>query len=163
MGNTLKKKKGKKPDLTIPPVKIFQRCPPSLRKEASGLTGVSRRSFCPHDPPASSPPVLPPAHCPQARSSRAWRLPPQGLCTSCSLCLKCSSLRPHLHLPPPHFRSLLKGHLLSESFSDPLFKIATSLFPALPVPFPYIFFLHKYLHLSTFSGVIYLCCLLDYL
>ena len=158
MGNTLKKKKRKETRSHYSSSQNFPEMPSFTQKGSQWPYRSLQEVILP-----SSPPVLPLAHCPQARSSRAWRLPPQGLCTSCPLCLKCSSLCPHLHLPPPHFRSLLKGHLLSESFSDPLFKIATSLFPALPVPFPYIFFLHKYLHLSTFSGVIYLCCLLDYL
>lgn len=162
MGNTFKKK-GKKSDPTIPPVKIFQRCPPSLRKEANDLTGVSRRSFCPHDSPSPISFCSPPCSLSPGTLFQSMEAPTSG---PLHWLFPLSEMLFPSSTPPPAsspLQVLLKGHLLSESFSDPLFKIATSLFPALPVPFPYIFFLHNNLHLSTFSTIIYLCCLLDYL
>ena len=144
MGNIKKKKKGrgkKRKEIRshYSSSQNFPEMPSFTQKEANDLTGVSGGHSALMIPPASSPPVLPLAHCPQACSSRAWRLLPQGLCTGCSLCLKCSSLHPHLRLPPPHFRCLLNGHLLSQSFSDPLFKIAASLIAALPADSPIFF------------------------
>lgn len=46
------------------------------------------------------------------------QLPPQGICTYCSLCLKHFSPR-YLQVSLSSFRSLLKCHLLPQTFPDP--------------------------------------------
>lgn len=82
--------------------------------------------------PTSSPPSLP-----LARSALAVLIPEHterflahGCCTGCSLF-------PFSTQPAPSPPS----GLCSRSFSDPLFKIATPLIPALPTAFPYFIFL----------------------
>lgn len=109
MGNTLKKKKERNQIPLFLQSKFSRDALLHSERKAMTLQESPGGHSALMIPPAPSPSVLPLAYCPQARSSRAWRLLPQGLCTGCSLCLKCSSLHPHLHLPPPHFRFCSKA------------------------------------------------------
>ena len=106
---------------------------------------------------APSPVVSPSSPCfchwlPCCSWNTSTMLPPQDLCTGCSLYLGYSSLKSHMVLSLTSLRSLLTCYFIRWAFLATLFKKASHPFhtPILPVFLSYYIFLRRTLDLLSY-------------